>query len=225
MRSHRFIFIQGLLACLAIVGVGCSTKQLDTLKQKSNAGDYVSVAQESVSCEEVDDVCGQAHLIKGDACFRLAKQQNDPEKHYDCAATELDKGIRYTKTWEQGGAHLNRPQTYANLCESLRASQDMMSGARADQLTQRLLDASQRFLAAEPGNPAAVYYNTSARYTQLRPEILHPRNPQGLCRDLNGLVSALDTASPRAQGTDYQANFARLQSDINGVKRTIAGCN
>jgi hypothetical protein len=59
----------------------------------SSAGDYVGIAQESVSCEEVDDVCGQAHLIKGDACFRLAKQQNDPEKHYDCAVTELDKGI------------------------------------------------------------------------------------------------------------------------------------
>ncbi len=223
MRVYRFI--SGLVVCLTVLGIGCATKQLDTLKTKSNAGDFASVAQETINCEEVDDVCGQSHLVKGDACFRLAKQQQDPAQHYDCAATELDKGIKFTKTWEQGGAHLNRPQTYANLCESLRALQDMARGAQADQLTQRLLDASQRFLKAEPGSPAAVYYNVSARYTQLRPEILHPRNPQGLCRDLNELTGALDTTLPRAQGTDYQANFTRLQSDITSVKRTIAGCN
>jgi len=223
MKAHRFV--QGLAVCLAIVNIGCATKQLDNLKKKANAGDFASIAQETVNCEEVDDVCGQSHLVKGDACFRLAKRQQDAAQHYDCAVTELEKGIRYTKTWEQCGAHLNRPQTYANLCESLRALQDMARGAQADQLTQRLLDASQRFLAAEPGNPAAVYYNVSAHYTQLRPDILHPRNPQGLCRDLNGLMSTLDTALPRAQGTDYQANFTRLQSDINGVKRTVAGCN
>lgn len=223
MTSRRVV--QGLVVCLAVISIGCATKQLDTLKKMSSAGDYVGVAQESVSCEEVDDVCGQAHLVKGDACFRLAKQQNDPAHHYDCAVTELDKGIRYTKTWQQGEAQLNRPQTYANLCESLRVLQDLARGSQAEQLTQRLLAASQRFLDAEPGNPAAVYYNVGAHLADLRPEILNPRNPQKLCRDLQELLGALATAMPRASGTDYKTSVTRLQADIIGVKRTVAGCN
>ena len=223
MKLRRFV--QGLLVCLAVVSFGCATKQLDTLKKMSSAGDYVGIAQQSVSCEEVDDVCGQAHLIKGDACFRLAKQQNDPAQHYDCAVTELDKGIQYTKTWQRGEAQLNRSQTYANLCESLRALQDMARGPQAEQLTQRLLSTSQRFLDAEPGDPAAVYYNVGAHFAELRPEILNTRNPQKLCQDLKGLIGALDAALPRASGTDYKTSVTRLQADITGVKRTVAGCN
>lgn len=204
--------------------MACGTRQLGSFKQRWLAGDYTGIAQEHVTCETVDDVCGQLHLIKGDACFRLASQQREAATHYPCAAAELDKGLRYTKTWQQGQATLDRPQTYINLCESLRAWQDIERGARADQLTQHLLEASQRFLADEPAHPAAVYYNVSARYTQLRPALLSPRDPQGLCRTLNELSSELATALPRAGGTVYQASLSRLQLDLQGARRTISGC-
>ncbi len=218
-------FVKAVFVFLAVTLVGCGTKQLSDFKQKLTSHDYAGIAQQPVSCEEVDDVCGQLHLIKGDACFRLAKQNSDPAKNYPCAVTELDKGIQFTKTWQQGEVNLNCSQTYANLCESLREWQDRESGTGAAQLTQRLLDTSRRFLAAEPGDPAAVYYNASARYTQLRPEILHPRDPQSLCRQLRAIMSDLDAVMPRASGTDYQTSITRLQTDINGARRTVAGCS
>jgi hypothetical protein len=101
----------------------------------------------------------------------------------------------------------------------------MAHGAQAEQLTQRLLSTSQHFLDAEPGNPAAVYYNVGAQFAELRPEILNTRNPQKLCQDLKELLGALDAALPRASGTDYKTSVTRLQADITGVKRTVAGCN
>jgi len=225
MKPRRFA--QMLVVLLAVVSTGCPKDliQLSDFKKRLNAGDYAGIAQEPVSCEEVGDACGQLRLIKGDACFRLAKLNNEPAKHYACAVTELDKGVQYTKTWQQEEAHLNRPRTYANLCESLRALQDMERGSKADQLTQRLLDTSQRFLEAEPGDPAAVYYNASARYTQLRPALLQSPKLPDLCPHLNELIGALNAAMPRASGTDYQQNITRLQSDMNGAKHTVAGCN
>ena len=108
---------------------------------------------------------------------------------------------------------------------TIRAVQDMERGSKADQLTQRLLDTSQRFLEAEPGDPSAVYYNASARYTQLRPALLQSPTQPDLCPHLNELIGALNTAMPRASGTDYQQNITRLQSDISGAKHTVAGCN
>ena len=198
MKPRRFV--QALFVLLTISFAACAlVKQLSDFKEKFNARDYAGIVQQNVSCKEVDDVCGQLHLIKGDACFRLAKQNTDAERNYACAVDELDKGIQFTKTWQQGEAHLNRPQ--------------------------RLLETSKRFLAAEPGNPATVYYNASARYTQLQRGILDPRNPQGLCQSLNAIIGDLDAAMPRASGTEYQTSMTRLRSDTVGVKRTVAGCN
>jgi hypothetical protein len=222
MKLRRVL--QALVVLLCVSLCACATRQLSTFKEKQKTGDYTGIAQQTVKCESVDDVCGQLHLIKGDACFRLAMQNSDAVQYYACAVTELDKGIQYTKTWQQGDAQLNRLQTYANLCESLRAWQDRERGVEAERLTQRLLDVSKRFLVAEPGHPAAVYYNASARYTLLRPELLHPQDAPRLCRQLNELTDLLAAALPRSSSIDYKPHIMRLQSDIEGAKRTIAGC-
>jgi hypothetical protein len=222
MKPRRVV--QTLVVLLCVVFSACATRQLSSFKEKQKAGDYTGIAQQTVKCESIDDVCGQLHLIKGDACFRLAMQNSNAVQQYACAVTELEKGIQYTKTWQQGDAQLNRPQTYANLCESLRAWQDQERGADAERLTQRLLDVSERFLVAEPGHPAAVYYNVSARYALLRPDLLHPQDAQRLCRQLDELTSLLNAALPRSSRIDYKPHIMRLQSDIDGAKRTIAGC-
>jgi hypothetical protein len=109
-----------------------------------------------------------------------------------------------------GWCQSQSPVDLCNLCESLREWQDLERGSAAEQLAQRLLDTSNRFLAAEPHNPAALYYNASARSTQLRSDILHPRDPQGLCQRLNAIMGDLDAAVPGASGTDYQTSIVRL---------------
>ena len=223
MKLQRVV--QTLCVLLAVVVVACALKQLDAFKQKESAHDYAWIVEQTVSCAEVDDVCGQLHLIKGNACYQQAKQNINAANNYSCAVTELEQGIRLTKTWQQGEANLNRPQTYANLCESLRAWQDMERGDAATQLTQRLFETSQHFLAAEPAHPAAVYYNASARYTLLRPALLQTNDPQGLCRHLREMLSDLDTAMAQARGTAYQTSLTRLRADVDGARGTVAGCH
>jgi hypothetical protein len=211
-----------VVACLTLVA--CAVRQLDQFKDKSAAGDFAWIARETVVCDEQDDVCGQLHLIKGDACFRLAKQGAEPARNYPCAANELEKGIALTTTWRGGELNLDRAQTYANLCEALRQWQDLERGAQAEQLSRQLLDASGRFLAAEPGNPAGVYYAAVARYALLQPAIVRGDNPAGVCAHLNTVLHDLGAAAPRARGGAYEASISRLQEDLSGVMRTVPDC-
>ena len=220
-RRRRALAVLALGLTLVACG---TTGTLKKFKDQAAAGDYAWIAQQQVTCSPAADGCNQLHLIKGDACFRLAKQGNEPRVHYACAATELQTGIDETRDWRLDELDLGRAQTYENLCEALRQWQNLEKGPDADQLTRKLADAAQRFLAVEPGNLAAIYFQNSARFTMLRADLLDPRDPADLCRQLNDILGALAAAEPRAGGTRYQANYARLRSDVSGAKATVAGC-
>lgn len=210
---------------LAILLVACgAVGTLKKFKERSSAADYAWIAQQDITCTAKDDGCNQLHLIKGDACLRLAEQGNEPRAHYECAATELQTGIDQTKEWQLGELNLNRAQTYENLCESLRHWQDLERGAGADQLTKRLADTAQRFLDAEPNNLAAIYFLNRARFTLLDSELLHPHDPQGLCRKLNAILQDVTAAEPRARGTRYAPNYTLMVSELKAAKRTVPGC-
>ena len=211
-----FVF---LLAACGTVG------QLNKTKKHWQAQDYQWIAGQEISCKPSEEGCNQLHLLKGDACFRLAKQDVEPLAHYQCSAKHLNLGIQQTSDWQLKELDLNRAQTYENLCESLRQWQDLERGQRARQVAGLLLQTAEEFLAAEPGNLAAIYFLSSARYTMLQPELLDPSDPQTLCRQLKGILEAVEANEPRAQGTRYGANYNRLRLDVSGARQAVPGCN
>jgi hypothetical protein len=220
-RSGRI----GLVLFLAVCFLnGCAISQLNKFKDHSREKNYAWIAAQTVSCQPLEEGCNQLHLIKGDACYRLAQDKTDERKNYQCAVSELETGIAQTQQWEVGDLPLNRAQTYENLCESIRNLQDLESGAAAEELTNKLLFDSKQFLSAEPGNLAAIYFLNSARLTLLRRCLLHPENCPSACDNLKAIGGEVDKAMPAAAQTRYEANYHRLHEDIEAAKRSLAGC-
>ena len=186
-----FLVILSLAACSTL---SPTISQLQAVKEHAIQRDYAWIAEQEISCNASDEGCNQLHLIKGDACLRLAKQEEAAQKkveaqaHYECVVTHLELGIQQTTNWEARTLDLNRSQTYENLCEALRGWQDLEQGDKAEQLTQRLLTTAQNFLTVEPGNLAAIYFLSSAQFTLLRKDLLNPGDPSALCNKLNTII-------------------------------------
>ena len=94
--AHRATSKRGqpvLSACLALILVfcGCTGLQLSQFQQHAARGDHAWIAAQTIKCRKPSDSCGQLHLTKGDACFRLAKMGTEPAVNYACAADELDR--------------------------------------------------------------------------------------------------------------------------------------
>jgi hypothetical protein len=220
--KKTILFFSLFLVAALLVG-GCAIKQLSDVKKSWANKDFEWIAAQQISCDASDDGCNQLHLIKGDACYRLAKDGKESKAHYACAMDELETGIVQTKEWKTDGLDLNRAQTYENLCESIRNLQDLETGAQAEDLTKKLVNASQAFLAAEPSNLGAIYFLNSARYAMLGKCVIHPERCPSLCENLAAIEEELAQVMPKAEVSKYMNNYHRLQSDVKGAKRP-AGC-
>ncbi len=229
-RTYALLFT-ALFVAWGLSGCGAAKKvidptiaQLEDFKKRQAQNDFAWIAAQNVDCAATKAGCNQLHLLKGDACFRLAKEANaannkeEAKAHYSCAASEIEAGMQQTNDWQIAGP---RPQWYENLCETLRNWQDLEKGAQADQLTNRLLETAKRFRAEEAEHPAAIYFVNGAQFTLLRKEILNPTDEAALCAKLNAIIQDLTQAQPRA-GARYTANYQQLRSDVTGVKP--AGC-
>lgn len=231
---HAFDFLRIYAVCLFIICflAACgSTGKLKQFKAHLNKADYQWIADQEITCQSSDEGCNQFYLIKGDACFRLAKksarageseeQEKKTRGYYKCAVTHLEKGISQTSDWEVAG---DRSQYYENLCESLRGWQDLSWGNKAKELTKRLLKTSELFRTVESGHPAASYFYNSSRFTLLRKELLYQTDPPSLCKKLNQIIQDLEDEMPETKGSRYEANFQRILSDVKGAKQTVSGC-
>lgn len=218
-RWMLWVFVGCLSAC-GTVG------QLEELKDLAGQQKYTEIAAQEVRCELNDEGCNQLHLIKGDACFRLAKAGGDPEARYAaCAAKELEEGIRATRDWKSEQAVVgSRAQYYENLCESLRLLQDSQQTPAAAATNARLLSAAKAFLIAEPEHLAAIFFINSARFAQFQIDPSRLRDSASACTALNGQLAELDRAEARSGGNPYAVNYRRLRLDIIGLKRAVAGC-
>lgn len=196
----------------------CTTSQLSSFKKHWNKQEFSWIGEQKISCAASDEGCNQLHLIKGDACYRLAKQGQAPLQKYECAAVELANGIEQTQQWQLEFFKLNRPQTYENLCEALRNWRDMEKGNRADEINKELLNTAQKFLAVEPENLAAIYFLGNARYAQLHTCLLHPEKCPSLCNDLTSIMRDLNQNTLRAKGTNYEPNYSVLIKEISKEK-------
>lgn len=218
-------YLSSLLFLVLFLLYGCGTMgQLDDAKKHWAKKDYDWIAKQEVTCGASDDGCNQLHLIKGDACYQLAKSGKDAKTNYECAMTQLGTGVEQTGDWKIDDLNLNRAQTYENLCESIRNLQDLSAGAAAEELTKKLVVASQGFLSAEPGNLAGIYFLNSARYTLLRRCLINPERCPGLCENLNAIQNEIEPVMSKAEVSRYMDNYHRLKSDIAGAKRSVAGC-
>jgi hypothetical protein len=226
-NNRRIQFAIGvfLLTVTFLLGGCCALdtqRSLDHAKQLAQKQDYAAIAAMKVSCEESCEGCNQLHLLKGDACYRLAKQGQEAAKNYSCAAAELSTGIQQTKQWQMQSFNLNRPQNYENLCESLRNGRDLSKGSEADAINTHLLQSAQEFRSAEPANACAAYFLANARYAQQHTCLLHPDKCPSLCVDLQAMLQQLNDAAPTAQGSHCAPNIQELKSEVTKAKELMS---
>ena len=164
-----FMWEQPALAAglaLMLIFCGCASLQLSQFQQHAAHGDDEWIAAQTIACRRPSDGCGQLHLIKGEACFRLAKMDREPGVNYACAADELEKGLALKLSWEVAGGQL---QYRENLCESLRHLHGWQSGKAAEATPDRLLNAAKALYQLAPESVPAVYYLASARLMKIEP--------------------------------------------------------
>ena len=154
-----------LTLLLSLTACVTTIRQIDKAKDLQNNAKFEELADLKISCTADEEGCNQVHLLKGDACFRLAKQASDHNKkraRLDCAVTELSAGLDMTKDWSV--AKLDRAQFYANDCEAARLRADFGERQRFEGI---LANRARQFIAFAPDNPGAVYYNARAEFYTL----------------------------------------------------------
>lgn len=226
---QRFSQVLGrpvLSFCLTLILVltGCTAMQLNTFKRHSASGDHGWIAAQAVRCENASDVCGQLHLIKGDACFRLAKADTGPGDNYTCAADALEKGLALNHSWADAAVHR---QFQENLCESLKNLQDRQSTEAAAQTLIRFVNAAEALYQLAPQSVPAVYYLARVRLEQVKPLLLDInaalRVPvcNRLRRSVTKVLSLMETAGgdPLPEWDRFADNFQRLAFDLGAAMR------
>ncbi|MDQ3829967.1 MAG: hypothetical protein M3361_11815 [Candidatus Tectomicrobia bacterium] len=206
-----------VILVIVVLAAGCGTVgQLSRMRRDAAAENYRAITAEEVTCTQGERGCNQVHLIKGDACFRLAAG-GEPGR-WDCAIEQLALGIDTTEgtTTEMGSTQ----PYYENLLEALRQRRDLSrSRAEAAPFTAQLETRAQAFHQAFPTAPAGYYYLASAQLTRA----LDPNTaPDAACRTLNDAQSLLARA-PAERGR-YAASLQRVEADIRGAKSTVRGC-
>ena len=208
---------------LVLLLAGCSP--LQQFKSHWSDQDYRWIAARQIECSPAEPECSQLHLIKGDACYRLASRRGPQQRSYlKCAATHLARGIRMTESWQVGSLDLERTRTYINLCETLRSLRDMRTGASAERAARELLRTARELRSLEPDHPASVYYAGSARYALLQPELLDPSHPGQACAELRSILNDLRGAAPGARNTEFEPLLQRLRLDVRGAMQTLPDC-
>ena len=229
-RFLRMTFLLSFLFSLALLITGCpsSLKLLDKFKKETAAGNYEWIAAQAVDCTDASEDCRQLHLIKGDACYNLAKQGKDKLNNYALAAEELAQGIEMTRNWSNTA---DRNQYYENWCESLRNLQDLQSGQEASATGAKFLSAAEKFLQTDPNSFAAIYFTAKARMRQTQKKLLdvNDTNRAQICGELNGLSQLAEDGAAKGQAAGgaswerYKANYDLLKKDVNNSKRA-ANC-
>lgn len=191
------------------------TAQLERFKQLGGIRQYAAIAAQEVRCDPADEACRQLHLIKGDACFELARRGDEPLTRYDCAIEELGTGLEPT-------VHAKAPPPSAipfteKLMEALRVRRDLSaSKAESERFTTPLLSRARGFRAAYPEHPAGYYYEASGLYGRLL-ERLVTRGPEDAdCAEMEAILELLQTGGP--EHGRYAANFAHMTRDVQATR-------
>jgi hypothetical protein len=211
------------LVLTVLLVCGCATRQLKNFKEAAAENNWQEIAGAKVDCKADDEACNQLHLLKGDACYRLAKQNTDSLKNYQCAAEQLEQGIHLTTDWATAEAVVGkRAQYFENWCESLRLLRsEQTSTAAATPYNQKLHACAREFLQ-EPDDlkPAATFFLYNAELAAIRFQI----DDTGSCQVLKQLQQNESQAAAQAAQSHYADHHRRLLNDIAGIKASISGC-
>jgi hypothetical protein len=209
---------------IAVALSGCATLQLRNFKKHAAANDFEWIASQKVACDKASDVCGQLHLISGDACFRLAKKGMHALDNYACASNELEKGLALNRTWKDAGVHR---QFQENLCESLRNLQDLQSGQAAVKTLDRFVAAAEGLYQLAPESVPAVYYLAKAHLRQVQPMVIdiNAATRVPVCNRLKRAVTSVLSMIEKAKHTAlpewerYAGNYQQLSFDLGTTMR------
>jgi hypothetical protein len=178
--------------------LGCGTLQRHQMQRRADQGDDAWIVAQPINCETTSSSCGRLHLIKGNACLRLAKQGKEPATHYACATDELAKAMALTPTWNNLDEQLEMSERY---CDALDKLQRLQFGKAANETRDRLLDAAQSLYQLAPDSVPAIYYMSVARLRQLTPrlEALNAAERLPVCtrlkRTINHVLTLMETAT------------------------------
>ncbi len=219
-----------LATCLILVFIftGCAGMQLSQFQKHAARGDHDWIATQAITCQQASDACAKMHLIKGDACFHLAKAGRQPAINYACAADGLEKGLALNPSGADTGT-----QTYTqeNLCESLDNLQAMQSGETAERTLDRFVEAAKALYQLAPKQLPAVYYLSRARLRQITPMLLdiNPATRIPVCsrlkRTVSDVLSMMETAKVQRlpDWSRFADNYERLAYDL-GAAINAADC-
>ena len=229
-RFHRLCKILtwiGCLVCVLFAG-GCSTTQLANFRRHAAAEDFEWIATQTISCEKVSNVCGRLYLIRGDACFHLAKTGHGAKEYYDCAANAYYQGLSLMPAMTDEELHKRYLQ---NLCESLSYLQDTATDGKETNHTFRLMETAKDLYQLAPDSASGRYYLSKGRLLSMGPLIHagHIADRSMTCvrlqRTLLGVLSMIETAKnqPPPDWDRFSNKFQRLAFDLGNVLRE-AGC-
>jgi len=217
------------LACLALILIlaGCTHLQLHQFHRHAARGDHEWIAAQAIACQRASDTCGQLHLLKGEACFRLAMMGKKPDINFNCSADELQKGLALKSSWQDAGVPLLF-QEYR--CESLLRLQDLQSGKVAQQTRDRLMEAAKALYQMAPESIPAVYYLSSTRLIQIDPMLpeINAAARVPVCiqlkRTVTRVLTVMETAREQAL-TDWDRfadKYERLVFELGTAIHTAA---
>ncbi len=234
MERTSIAFLIGVAALLA---TACSGRVVtaEEMGQPVDVRQDRKVAEREVTCKPAKPGCHSEHLRKGEACYRLARQEAEAKKYYVCAATHLQMGVSQARDW----TGLDRAQVYERLAESLWEWQIREEGREAERVVKRLWETARAFTIAEPQSVAAVYFLASAQLARAREAFLHPpptpkkltqkqirtRTTQTPCQQIKEIEGWLKNALPRTLGTRHEAPYQKLNAEVMEAKRVIPNCS
>jgi hypothetical protein len=216
---------RAVVAVTALLVSGCllapQVAQLQRMKQNRLHGALQSNSRESIACSSSDAVCYQLHLIKGDACSRLATQEADltVRRNLDsCAADNLLDGTtlaptEHTPVGDMHEYRLKRLEVLRDLIDTRHPGEP--SGA------DTLAKAAQDFLGHYAGDPLGTFYLASARLTVVEDDFLAHGYDAAFCTSLSD-IEALAPAGGVIPET-LQAQYHNLSKSIADLRRT-GGC-
>ena len=212
--------------CLALLLAlpGCSVMQLNAFEKHAARGEHAWIARQVVACDDASVACAQLHLMRGDACLRVAGAAARPAAALACAADALELGLSLNAAWPDPD---ERRWFQEKLCQSLKRLADLQSGPTAAQTAARLTEAAEGLYRLAPAGAGAVYYLAEARLRQVLPlsPDMTPAERLPVCnrlkRTLIGVLSMTQTARnrPPEDWDRFADAYQRLAFDLGTALR------
>lgn len=214
---------------LILTSCAATLTQLERMKH----ADPQRNAVESISCAAGQQECYQLHLLKGDACYKLAVDLQEALQSQaaaqsatrvrlrqldSCAADELREG---TDLASEEKTPVGEVREYAlKRLESLRDLIDTRTvgdPAGVDALAQAATEFGKRY----SGDPAGPFYLASARLTAAQDNFVRTSDHTSLCAALPDIQKLVSTGGSRPGA--LEAQYTNLAESLAVLKRT-GGC-